>query len=295
MDERLFARLAARVAHGPVVLASVMRTRGAVPRRSGARMLVTADATEFSVGGGLAEARVVEAGRALLRSEAEDAPTGSTAVAHVEIELTGRAGSAGVCGGTMSIALRRWSGAGDAARAAAIASQLARGEPSTLAPEEHGGDEPALLRPNERLLIVGGGHCALALHELARHLEYDTWVQDERDACFERGAFEGATCLAGGVERLREALDTGRRVVAVLLNREYAADVAALAVLAEREPATVLMMGSRKRVAAVADALPAHRALLERIHAPAGLEIGAETPHEIAVSILAQLVGLRGA
>ena len=51
MDERLFTRLASLLDTQPVVLASVTATRGAVPRKAGARMLVTADATEFSVGG----------------------------------------------------------------------------------------------------------------------------------------------------------------------------------------------------------------------------------------------------
>src|SRR5207253_6221112 len=66
VDERLFARLAARLADEPVVVASVVATQGAVPRHRGARMLITREDSEASVGGGMAEARVVAAARTLL-------------------------------------------------------------------------------------------------------------------------------------------------------------------------------------------------------------------------------------
>src|SRR5690242_4630690 len=100
MDERLFARLAALLPQGAVVLASVLDTEGAVPRHRGARMLVTRHMSDGSVGGGLAEARVVTAARALLA----DASTSREVV----LDLRGKPADVGVCGGTMRIALRRW-------------------------------------------------------------------------------------------------------------------------------------------------------------------------------------------
>ena len=64
MDEALFTRLAQRLVEGAaVVLASVIQTRGATPRKPGARMLVEADRIQFSVGGGAMEARVIAAAR----------------------------------------------------------------------------------------------------------------------------------------------------------------------------------------------------------------------------------------
>ena len=75
----------------------------------------------------------------------------------------------------------------------------------------------------------------------------------------------------------------------MLLNRDYASDVAALAVLCRKPPAFLGMMGSQRRIAEVRAALPAHAQALERLQAPVGLDIEAQSPHEIAVSILAQL------
>ncbi|MCB1578842.1 MAG: XdhC family protein, partial [Xanthomonadales bacterium] len=68
MDERLFARLAGWLEQQAVVLASVVEARGATPRRPGSRMLVTAASSLGSIGGGLAEVRVLEAARRLLGS-----------------------------------------------------------------------------------------------------------------------------------------------------------------------------------------------------------------------------------
>lgn len=314
MDERLFARLSALLDDQPVVLASVLGTRGATPRKSGSRMLVTATDSAFSVGGGLAEARVLDAARRLLQD--------AGGRAEVDIDLTGRVGAAGICGGRMRIALRRWHGTGDRARAAEVERRLHAGEEVRLSAAElgadsgattEGTDEPtasdaavtvaALLRPDPRLLIVGAGHCGLALYELARHLDFDLWVQDARAACFARGSFAAATCLHGDAADLQRARDTARALYVVLLNRDFAADVAALEVLcsdatartgaALRHADFLGMMGSHKRIAEVLAALPRHAGALQALHAPVGIDLGAETPHEIAVSILAQLVQVR--
>ncbi|PIX60981.1 MAG: xanthine dehydrogenase, partial [Lysobacterales bacterium CG_4_10_14_3_um_filter_64_11] len=67
-DERLFAQLAATLHREAAVLASVLHTRGATPRKRGARMLIAAGHCALSIGGGLAEVRVVGAARALLLS-----------------------------------------------------------------------------------------------------------------------------------------------------------------------------------------------------------------------------------
>lgn len=288
MNERLFASLAALLKTGPVVLASVIETRGATPRKGGSRMLVHDEGCEASVGGGLLEARVIDAARALLRS--------NRARQELQIDLTGRPAAVGICGGTMRIVLRRWAGGTDQARAAAIADALRAGQTFELDGHDLGADGAhEILRPDVRLLIVGGGHCALALHDLARHLDFDLWVFDERAECVALPHFAGAHTLSGDFERLVEALATPREVHVVCLNRDYASDVAALRVVCRFAPAYLGMMGSRKRIEEVLAALPEHARALQSIKAPVGIDIDAQTPHEIAVSILAQLVQARRA
>lgn len=288
MNERLFARLATLLAKEPVVLASVLHTRGATPRKRGARMLVTAAQSEFSIGGGLAEARVIAASRELLHSNSTSR--------EIDIDLSGAADAAGVCGGRMQLVLRRWTGTDDSARARNIASTLAAGACVDLSAADLGAATATdRARPDDRLLIIGGGHCALALYELALHLDFDLWVFDEHAAQLNMAQFPLATRLSGDYSELPGAVDTSRRVHAVLLNRDFRADIAALSVLARHPPEFMSMMGSARRIAEVRAALPECAGALAHLTAPVGLPIGAHTPHEIAVSILAQVIANRHA
>lgn len=286
MNEALFTCLAGALESEPVVLASVLATSGATPRKAGARMLIAAGWTLHSIGGGLAEARVIAAARALLDTGAERG--------EIAIDLGGGAGAAGVCGGRMRLALKRWAGA-DAADARAIAACLAAGDPAPLSARQAGAaDGAALLAPDPRLLIVGGGHCGAALYQMARHLAFELWLFDPRAEYADPAQFPGARVLAGDFSVLAQALDTRRALYAVLLNRDYPSDVESLRVLAGGRFAFLGMMGSARRIHEVRSALgPALAAQLATLRAPVGLEIGAQTPHEIAVSVLAQLVVVR--
>ncbi|MES2671967.1 MAG: XdhC family protein [Pseudomonadota bacterium] len=285
MNERLFARLHAWLAAGPVVLASVLDTRGATPRKGGSRMLIGASGTFGSVGGGMAEAQVIAAAHDLLHDAGRSV--------EVQIDLSGRQGAAGICGGRMRIGLRRWYGADDGLRAASIAGTLAAGNSLTLECDDLGGGEPQPIQPDPRLLIVGAGHCGLALHDFANLLDFELWAYDERSEALEK--FNHATRLCGPIDLLPSALDTQRELFAVLLNRDFHCDIAALRALCQRPPRFIGMMGSAKRIDEVRAALPEHAAALAGLRAPVGIDIDAQTPHEIAVSILAELIQQRRA
>lgn len=289
MNERLFARLADWVSREPVVLASVLATRGATPRKAGARMLVSATATEFSIGGGLAEARVIAAARDLLERGARDGA--------VQIDLSGGAESAGVCGGRMELALRRWDGQADGERAQFIGNTLASGASVELDASDIGAPCSATtIEPDPRLLIVGGGHCGLALYELGRMLDFDLWVYDPRPEHADPAHYPQARTLTGDFANLRQALGSRRALYVVLLNRDYVSDVATLRVLSGASFAFLGMRGSKRRIGEVMAALSAGQAQqLAALQAPVGLPIGAQTPHEIAVSVLAHLIQARAA
>lgn len=286
MNEALFARLATALGDGPVVLASVLATQGATPRKAGARMLIAAGWSSQSIGGGLAEARVIAAARSLLHSRERRG--------ELVIDLGGGAGAAGVCGGRMRIALRRWD-VDEAAAAASMAAQLAAGEPASLSADCVGADDGAAqLQPDPRLLIVGGGHCGQALYELARQLDFELWIFDPRPEFADPLQLPAARVLSGSFDALRSALDTRRALYAVLLNRDYPSDVATLRVLAGTRFAYLGMMGSARRIHEVRATLGAELAAgLNGLEAPVGLDIGAQTPHEIAVSVLARLIQVR--
>ncbi len=283
MDERLFSTLAHWLAEQPVVLASISTTHGATPRKRGSRMLVRIDGIEGSVGGGLAEARVIAQARAML-AEGRDSAT-------LSIDLGGGMGADGVCGGRMQVVLRRWSGQADRILAERIAGNLSDGRRVPLEVNFLGGDaEPQEAIPNVRLLIVGAGHCGAALCELARSLDFDIHVFDSRAEHLQAELFAQVNVHCGDAGLLAQLNTSERDIQAVLLNRNFEADVAALRALSQKPPRFLGMLGSQRRIAEVRRALPELEEGLRDLVAPVGLDINAETPHEIAVSILAQLI-----
>jgi xanthine dehydrogenase accessory factor len=155
-------------------------------------------------------------------------------------------------------------------------------------------------RAPERLIVVGAGHIAVPLVRLGVDLGFAVTVLDDREefatgerfasgvrvrrADFEQDPFEGVAIAASSYVALvtrghRWDYDCLRRLLSLPAKPRY-----------------IGMIGSRRRVRAAFHALLAAgvpRADLARVHAPIGLEIGAETPEEIAVSIAAELIQVR--
>ncbi len=286
MSESIWKALCASLnAGGEGVLASVVDSHGATPRKPGAMMWIEPRCGIGSVGGGAAEAHVLAEARAMLRD-------GRTATG-LPISLQGGDAAYGVCGGQMQVALRRWQGDADAALAQEFLASLQCAAEVTLPAECLGhGANPLTLRADPRLLIVGGGHCGLALARHAVSLDFDVWAYDPRDEWLQAMP-SACRALHGDWASLGEALRTPRTVYAVLLNRDYVSDVRTLEQLAHGVPAFIGMMGSSRRIHEVRRALSTTTLATLKIHAPVGLDIDAETPDEIAISVLAQLIRLR--
>ncbi len=152
--------------------------------------------------------------------------------------------------------------------------------------------EPLAL--TDTLHLFGAGHVGRPLAALARDLGFDVRVYDERDEWLTKDRFPG-------VERI---LEDPRRVVPVLSERDYVVivthshqlDQDLLLATIEQSFAYLGMIGSRAKVAKFFVRLRAaglDEALFHRVCAPVGLDIGAETPEEIAVSISAELIRVR--
>lgn len=153
--------------------------------------------------------------------------------------------------------------------------------------------------PPEELVIVGAGHIAVPLAEIGVRLGYRVVLLDDREefATTERFPEEARVLRTDFADPFREVTIGGRSHV-VLVTRAHKYDYDCLLHLLQTDttPAYIGMIGSRRRVRATFLALleagvPRERIALVR--APVGLEIGAETPEEIAVSIAAELIMLR--
>ena len=155
--------------------------------------------------------------------------------------------------------------------------------------EEDGETFVTLHAPPLRLVVVGGVHIAQALVPMARLAGYAPTVIDPREAFASAERFPDTTLLHDWPDEAMRALRPDARTAVVLLTHDPKLDDPALRVALESDAFYVGALGSTrthaKRLERMADLGPA----LERIDAPVGLDIGARTPGEIAVAILAAM------
>jgi xanthine dehydrogenase accessory factor len=148
-----------------------------------------------------------------------------------------------------------------------------------------------------RLVIVGGGHVGLAIARLGELLGFSIAVLDDREEFANSERFAMADeVVSGEIGESLDAMSIDDTSYVVLVSRGHMQDALALRHVVERGAAYVGMIGSRRRTATVLEQLAAEevpRSALERVHTPIGLDIGAETPEEIALAILAEVVLVR--
>ncbi len=152
------------------------------------------------------------------------------------------------------------------------------------------------LRPRDRLVVYGGGHVGRALAAQAVALDFDVTVVDDRDEYAEPDRFPGATALCTDPRKHAAALETDARTWILLVTHEHALDQDLLELLLPRPWQWLGLIGSRTKITRFFIRLRAagvDESLFARVSAPVGLDIGAETPEEIAVSIAAELIRRR--
>jgi xanthine dehydrogenase accessory factor len=313
--QRLLSILNQRLAAGePVVSATIATHEGSTPRSAGSKMLRFADGgMAGTVGGGLVEAQVLEAMRAV---------TAGGAPALLSFELTGEmaAGADMVCGGRLRVFLERIAPE-DAPLFTELEAHLARGERCLLLTADNGGARSLLLPDGTRGAALpedaarqarerGSGILAPVLLEcgdvsrptaqVAALAGFQVTVLDDRPEFANRERFPWAREIAvlDGFENCFTGRAPGPDASVVIVTRGHLFDKIVLE-QALRTPAGYIgMIGSRRKRRAVYDQLLSEGftpADLERVHCPIGLSIEAETPEEIAVSIVAELIQARAA
>jgi xanthine dehydrogenase accessory factor len=154
--------------------------------------------------------------------------------------------------------------------------------------------EPIL--PQPILYIFGGGHVSLGLARTAHAAGFAIGVVDDRAAFANAERFPMASEICTSYEEAFEKLKPNTSSYVVIVTRGHKDDMRVLAWAARTEARYVGMIGSKRKVLSVYKALEKEGFSLEefeRIHAPVGLDIGALTPEEIAISITAELIAVR--
>jgi xanthine dehydrogenase accessory factor len=153
------------------------------------------------------------------------------------------------------------------------------------------------LLPRCRLIIVGGGHVGKAVADLAAGLEFDVWVVDDRPEYASQQRFpEAQRRIAGKIADVLPDIEITPETYCLIVTRGHRYDEEALHQLAGRGAAYVGMIGSRRKTQLVFENLVrkgVRREALAEVHAPVGIDIGSQTPAEIAISIWAELIARR--
>jgi xanthine dehydrogenase accessory factor len=156
--------------------------------------------------------------------------------------------------------------------------------------------EPYL--PPPRLLIAGGGHIGRATAAHAARAGFEVTVVDDRPAFASKAHIpEAQHVLCGDIAETLAGLPKDRDTYAVIVTRGHRHDGEALAACLGADLAFLGMIGSRRKALLIKRHLVesgrATQAQVDRVHSPIGLDIGAETIDEIAISIVAQLIAVR--
>jgi len=235
-------------------VATIVQVNGSIPSYESAKLLVREDGSMIgTVGGGCVEAEVWNAAREVIETEQPK---------HMTFSLGQDAAydNGLICGGQLNVFV-----------------------------------EPVI--PQPRAIIFGAGHVSKSLSKVATLAGFATVVVDDREQFANRERFpEADEVHAGEYEALFGQLEINSSSYLIIVTRGHRDDMRVLKLALDTPARYISMIGSKRKVLSVMKELVnegAPRDAFERLYAPMGLEIGAISPEEIAVSVVAEMIAVR--
>jgi xanthine dehydrogenase accessory factor len=278
-----------------LALCTIVRTRGSTPQEKGAAMLVLADGkTMGTLGGGCVEAEVRQRALALIQQHQSRLLT-------FRLDQDYGWDDGLVCGGIMDVAVQVIDSPDAALPLKDARDRIASNLGATLAIGVADEQDVAArfeieIPPLPSLIIAGAGHVGQALAKIARELDFHITVIDDRPDYATAQRFADAKCIVGDIpqELSRAAIDAQTYIV--IVTRGHRHDASALAAVINSPARYLGLIGSKTKIRSILRTLFGQGISKERlaqVHAPIGLDIGAVTPAEIAVSIASELIAIR--
>ena len=251
----IFAEIARLRKEGrKAALATIIQVQGSIPSYESSKILVRDDGSIVgTVGGGCVEAEVWSAAQDVMREE-------KPRRLHFNLNNNPEYETGLICGGSLDIFV-----------------------------------EPILARPT--IYLFGGGHVSLHVSKVASLAGFDTVVIDDREAFASKERFpEASETYAGDWEAIFPKLKINDFSYLVLVTRGHKGDLTCLRWAVTTPARYIGMIGSKRKLVEIfkvleGEGVPAEK--LERVHSPIGLDIGALTPEEIAVAIVAEMIAVR--
>ncbi len=235
-------------------VATIVEVAGSIPSFQSAKMLIRQDGTMVgTIGGGCTEAEVWQAARDVIDTE-------KPRMLQFNLGQEAAYDNGLICGGQLNVYV-----------------------------------EPVL--PVPKALIFGAGHISKSLSKVATLAGFATTVIDNRDSYANRERFpEASEVIAAEYEEVFPALSCNDATYAIIVTRGHKDDMRVLRWAAEQPLRYIGMIGSKRKTLEVAKQLHKEGVALDklsRVHAPMGLDIGAVTPEEIAVAVVAEMIRRR--
>jgi xanthine dehydrogenase accessory factor len=235
-------------------LATIINVRGSIPSYATAKMLISEDGTICgTIGGGCVEAEVWQAAREVIELE-------KPRILAFNLDKNPKYDTGLVCGGSLEIFI-----------------------------------EPVL--PTAALYIFGAGHVGLHVYRVARIAGFEVEVVDDRETYVNRERFPEARELhAEDFDRAMESMVLPETAFVVIATRGHRDDMRVLRWALNTPARYIGMIGSKRKVFTIFRELEKEGVAPEkfdRVRAPVGIDIGATTPEEIAVSVVAELIAVR--
>jgi len=300
-----------------VMLLYVLESKGSSPGRQGFMMAVNAKADmSGSLGGGIMEHKFVEMAKAKLQQQEEAASV------HLQVhdKTVAKNQSGMICSGEQTIFLYTVKKEeGTAVSNIISVLQQNKNASFTLTPGGIGfsnelpvknyqlsitGEDDFIFTEKigykNKLIIIGGGHCALALSQLIGSMDFYITLYDHREALhtMEQNHFVQEKKLLYDFSELDTLVSSSANTFVVVMTVGYRTDAAALKALAGKSFAYLGVLGSKSKIDKMFAQLAAEgvdRSWLNSVHAPIGLPIKSQTPEEIAVSIAGEMIGVKNA
>jgi len=254
-NEDVFEAVAEALKRGePAALVTIIRAQGSTPQRVGAKMLVFPDGRIVgTIGGGCYENEAFWKARTAIE-------TRQPVIAKYELADDIAEESGLICGGQMEVYI----------------------EPLEPAPE---------------LYLVGAGHVSFHLARAAHEVGFKLHIIDDRQKFANAERFPDAEeVVVDSIPDWLAKAELPGHAFAVILTRGHRHDLDALRALALKPIRYLGLIGSRAKVVRLTEALASEgisAEQLQRVHSPVGLDLGAITPQEIAVSILAEMIAVK--
>ncbi|MGE3467260.1 MAG: XdhC family protein [Pyrinomonadaceae bacterium] len=304
----------------PVVLLVVADSSGSSPGRAGYKMVVTSKGELYgSIGGGVMEVALVDQSRNTMSLLPKVVGGAFCRVVEQVHQKNAPNASGMICSGRQTVILRQLT-TDDATTVKTIircieskgnAFLTLTSESFSVGQTEGGTQNTHFEKRSEtdfiyterlgsrnELVIVGGGHCALALSEIAAKLGFRIRIFDDRPELntLDKNEFADEITIVDSYETIGDHIPRGTDVYVVVMTLGYASDAVVVRQVIDHEIKYFGVLGSKAKMATLMKELREEGidvANLERIRTPIGLPINSRTPEEIAVSIAAEIIAVK--